>query len=257
MRVSIHLLLILFLLAACSLKKRNYRHGYYVDWAFYPDKKKENRNRSLKKDNTSLTQKNMQLILPEQEVVLSAAAEKSLSPGELKKNEASGERKDGECDTLFFRDGKVIAVKVFEILPYEIKYKRCDYSEGPMTTVNKNDVAKVVYANGISETFEIKHKIIENEYSSSSKKQDAPQEVKNHESAYVMLGITLSIFFLGVLSSIAGLIYAPIALRRIRETKGKFKGEEIVRICRIVCLVATILSLIFLALFLFILMTVI
>lgn len=42
-----------------------------------------------------------------------------------------------------------LKVKVLEITPTEVKYKRFDNLDGPLITVLKKDVAKLVYSNGI------------------------------------------------------------------------------------------------------------
>lgn len=57
-------------------------------------------------------------------------------------------------DTLVLRNGREHAVKVLEINPTEVVYKRFDNLEGPTIIVLKADVARIVYANGTREEFE-------------------------------------------------------------------------------------------------------
>jgi hypothetical protein len=57
-------------------------------------------------------------------------------------------------DTLVLRTGREHVVKVLEINPTEVIYKRFDNLEGPNIIVLKADVARIVYANGTREEFE-------------------------------------------------------------------------------------------------------
>jgi hypothetical protein len=57
-------------------------------------------------------------------------------------------------DTLVLRNGREHLVKVLEINPTEVVYKRFDNLEGPTIIVLKADVASIVYANGTRETFD-------------------------------------------------------------------------------------------------------
>lgn len=57
-------------------------------------------------------------------------------------------------DTLVLRNGREHVVKVLEINPTEVIYKRFDNLEGPNIVVLKADVARIVYANGTREEFD-------------------------------------------------------------------------------------------------------
>ena len=51
-------------------------------------------------------------------------------------------------DLLTKRNGDEVAVKVVEITPNEVKYRRTDNPTGPLITVWKSDVFQIRYANG-------------------------------------------------------------------------------------------------------------
>lgn len=51
-------------------------------------------------------------------------------------------------DSLYKRDGTVLAVKLIEVKPTELSYKRADYTNGPTFVINKSDLLKIRYANG-------------------------------------------------------------------------------------------------------------
>ena len=54
-------------------------------------------------------------------------------------------------DTLIRRNGDELAVKVLEITPAEVKYRRTDNPDGPLISVWRTDVFMIRYANGTKE----------------------------------------------------------------------------------------------------------
>ena len=52
-------------------------------------------------------------------------------------------------DTIVKRNGEKVTVKLMEVNPNDVRYKRLDYLEGPLFTVQKQDIKFIVYANGI------------------------------------------------------------------------------------------------------------
>ena len=57
-------------------------------------------------------------------------------------------------DTIVKRNDEKIIVKILEVNPTDIKYKRFDYQAGPTFTVLKWDLKYIVYGNGVKESFE-------------------------------------------------------------------------------------------------------
>lgn len=58
-------------------------------------------------------------------------------------------------DTIYKRTGEIITAKISEINIKDISYKRADLIDGPLFVSNKNDILKIKYANGVTDTFEI------------------------------------------------------------------------------------------------------
>ncbi|PJJ53220.1 hypothetical protein [Hymenobacter chitinivorans] len=56
-------------------------------------------------------------------------------------------------DVLTKQNGEEVQVKVLEITPSEVHYKRFDYLDGPLIIVPKADVFMIRYANGTKELF--------------------------------------------------------------------------------------------------------
>ena len=55
------------------------------------------------------------------------------------------------CDRLAMKDGKEISVKIIEIGIDQIKYKRCEFLEGPTYSIKSSDVTSITYSNGTKE----------------------------------------------------------------------------------------------------------
>ncbi|MFD1468434.1 hypothetical protein ACFQ48_09375 [Hymenobacter caeli] len=56
-------------------------------------------------------------------------------------------------DLLTKRNGDKLAVKVLEITPLEVKYRRTDNPDGPLISVYKSEVFMIRYANGAKDVF--------------------------------------------------------------------------------------------------------
>jgi hypothetical protein len=55
-------------------------------------------------------------------------------------------------DTIFFKNAGKIVVLVKEVSQTEIQYKKLELPDGPMYIVSKNDIEKIIYKNGYTET---------------------------------------------------------------------------------------------------------
>jgi hypothetical protein len=57
-------------------------------------------------------------------------------------------------DTLIKRNGDTLAIRLTEINPDNLKYKRFDYQDGPLFTIQKEEVKLIIYQNGKKELFD-------------------------------------------------------------------------------------------------------
>lgn len=69
---------------------------------------------------------------------------------------------DQPQDTIFQRNEEIIICKVKEIGILEVKYIRKDYNPDLLFSISKNDIAKIVYADGKIQVFEIQSELTEN-----------------------------------------------------------------------------------------------
>lgn len=57
-------------------------------------------------------------------------------------------------DTIIKRDGAKIVVKLTEVNPDNVRYKKFDYLDGPVFTLQKEEINYLAYSNGTKESFE-------------------------------------------------------------------------------------------------------
>jgi hypothetical protein len=55
-------------------------------------------------------------------------------------------------DIIVRKDGSEIKAKVLEITSTVVKYRLADFEEGPLYVVNKGEIFRIVYANGVADT---------------------------------------------------------------------------------------------------------
>ena len=60
---------------------------------------------------------------------------------------------DGDCDNIIFKNGDELSAKVIEITAEFVKYRKCDNQEGPLISVSKKEILKIMYKNGTKEIF--------------------------------------------------------------------------------------------------------
>lgn len=56
-------------------------------------------------------------------------------------------------DTIYTKSGSMIPAKVYEITQHEIRYQKSTNLEGPIYTINKNNVSLIEYKNGTKDVF--------------------------------------------------------------------------------------------------------
>ena len=62
-------------------------------------------------------------------------------------------------DIIKFTDNKELQVKILEINPSTISYRKADTPQGPLYTVRKSAVLKVTYESGLVETFSVSRRV--------------------------------------------------------------------------------------------------
>lgn len=234
-KLSILCLLILFG-TACSVKKRTYRNGYYVDWAF---NKKQNTKESViaTNSNTNAIQKSEEVNTLRQESIKLLASNDALDLTNIyQKNKTGLLLLTDTCgDQIIFKSGDILAAKVLEITEDKIKYKRCDNIDGPLFVVSKSSVHSIKYVNGTSEI------IVPPAYDpavvSSNQKPEYKGPQKTNPKALLSVLAFLASFFTFGIGLIVSLLLAHKAIKEIHEEPKRWKGLALARFMKNLCII--------------------
>jgi hypothetical protein len=131
----------LILFASCSVQKRNYTKGYFVEWKTKRANTKET-NQVVKHDKKKKTEDFISLVslVPEtknssKNLVASASKTKKPKPVFTKSKTFVN-----PCDTIVLHNEKVITAQIIEVNENEIKYRNCNDSTGPIRIISIVDV---------------------------------------------------------------------------------------------------------------------
>src|SRR5665213_628525 len=148
-----------FLLFSCTMEKRVYRNGYYIEHSV--ENKKPTRENFVVNNAPSSVKS---FIKP------MGIIDQKLIP--LSNFVCINHKKQAtdttQCDEIIMTDGSTVKGKVTEIGVDEIKYKDCDNESGPITSVRKSDVFMIKYASGKTQAITTKQPSNHNSHSSSS-----------------------------------------------------------------------------------------
>lgn len=215
-------LVCLSVLSCCTIEKRHYRNGYYV--------KKASPNRSLtlntgekrpKEKKASQENKRIQTTSPALTAYEAANTWASADTKALPKTKPSDAK---SCDSLLLKDGSVIEVKIKEIGTKDIRYKLCDFQEGPDYLVEKFKVSSIRYSNGRRELFnESTPPQVQNRTNDTA----APKGIEKSTNASLALSFgILGIYPMVFIGSIIGIIFGVIAMNEFNKSPGRYSNEK-------------------------------
>jgi hypothetical protein len=235
----------LIILISCSVQKRKYQKGFYVSnhkqqkhvqKNVSGKQKKETENDNLiSKTNTLQTYNSL-------DIDLSASLNnKTISLAKVHLPLLTNEN-DSLCDILVLKNGDEVKAKVLEISPIEIKYKKCTMPEGPLYVVKKSDVFMIKYANGTKEV--IKSEAAE---SNNTPTNNYNGPLKMHSYAILAFVFSLLGFITYGLLSILAIIFANMAIKKIRQEPNIYNGEPLAKAAKIIGIIMlTIMAIILL-----------
>ena len=225
--LTLAFLALTIILSSCSIEKRIHTPGYHIKW------NKSNQNSGRQK----LASKNNEKPPKENKILTVDIAENNYKKIEsdmiasINSNEASLEfhseikamlKNNEPCDILTLRDGSEISAKVVEITSNEIKYKKCDYQDGPLYTKLKSDVFMIKYSNGTKDVFSSKETSDSGVKSRLERLEEMDRNAddakrsgsSNHKTLYTISTIfsLSSIFVVLFLSILIGLLLLLIGL---------------------------------------------
>ncbi|GIV28322.1 MAG: hypothetical protein KatS3mg027_2136 [Bacteroidia bacterium] len=167
-KVRIVLYSITFLVfVSCTIQKRLYRNGYYIEGL-----KNKKKHTELYTNVSPLSihhwKKNI-----EQNTIASNSNHLFHFKKQLKTSD------DPCADTLIFKSGEILVVKILEISETTIKYKKCDYLNGPTYSISKNKIYLIKYGNGTQE-----HILPDSETNLDEKDEKINDEEPNFDYGY-------------------------------------------------------------------------
>ena len=220
---KIILLLPILTLFNCSLQKRKYQSGYFLSW------NKNNlsiaKNEKQKGFNVQKNEIKFNEISFEKDITTSANNKiTKIFNNTIKNNLAVPD----SCDKIIYKDGAKIMAKITEINTSEIRYKRCDFIDGPTFVEKQNKLFMIKYSNGKSEMFKTE-KAVENNngknIQDSQKINDKNKKTNPFSTASLVFSI-LGFFPLSFLGWTLGLIFGAIARNQVNKDSNKYNQNS-------------------------------
>lgn len=239
------LALCLIFFISCSVQKRKYQNGFYVDWHAKKSQRERANELAAKPHDKQAAPAAQSIVTTPGTEAINASADIHAAPPELKKQPVFARLAEDTCDVLVYKDGSEIRVKVQEVGITEIKYKRCDALEGPMYISRKSELFMIKYANGTREVIksELPETTPRQQQSLNQYKQNKYKR-ENHPLAlpslllgalsivlayaviiFLTMGFGPAVLALPIIAGLAAVITGRTALRRIKEQPEMYKGK--------------------------------
>ena len=217
------------LFTSCTVQKRLYRNGYSVNWSSNNKAPKlkglineiENSVSELKEDNSDLALTSNGIVLEEKSLV-------SLNDEKLILKEYNKESiiDTSKCDIILLTNGEEISVKIIEITPTDVKFKRCDNLEGPTKMINKYEDGSIPVSNEASSKLKSTKNASDD---SGSAKASLVLGVLSNALLFisVLVGVIFPLIFLASLvGGILAIILGSSQLLKIREEPKVYGGKR-------------------------------
>lgn len=220
----------LILSSSCKVTKRLYNKGYHIESYSSNERPKKDFKREEERvvNDTIIIHKTFPSgnnHINREDDDLFASAEINLN-----KNSTIKLNKTNECDILILSDGSEIKVKVIEITESNVKYKKCNYLEGPNFVKSLKEVHLIKFSNGenfIPKIYE------EEEEPASYREKESSQS--NFDGGASIAGLVFSIiaavfsviaWFFSWIFTIPGLVMGLLAIifGAIGSKKTKLRG---------------------------------
>jgi hypothetical protein len=222
----------LIILFSCSVQKRKYQKGFYVSNNKHQNNIQKTVARKPKKEvenNNVVLKTNILPVFSNEEIDLSASVDNKTALLKNVRSPLLTKANDSLCDIIVLKNGDEVNAKVLEISPIELKYKKCNMPEGPLYVVKKSDVFMIKYANGSKEL--IKSEVTEptNSPSNNTPTNNYNGPFKTHSFAILAFIFSVLGFITYGLLSILAIIFANMALKKIRQEPNIYKGEPLAK----------------------------
>ena len=220
---KIILLLPILTLFSCSLQKRKYQSGYFLSW----NKNNLSIAKNQKQKGFNVQKKEIKFNDMSFEKDITTSANNKITKifnNTINNNLAVPD----SCDKIIYKDGTEIMAKISEINTSEIRYKRCDFIDGPTFVEKQNKVFMIKYANGKSEMFKTEKAVEYNNgkiIQDSQKINDKDKKTNTSSKASFIFSI-LGFYPLFILGWILGLIFGALAKNEIKSEPNKYNKKS-------------------------------
>ena len=204
--------LLVFVVSSCSIEKRVHRSGFHIEWKSW--KRAYNVTTLTKKNIAKQPNGNQIKSVAQSEVVsnlitnvdsvietpIYASIDNTIIPtikSSIKQKTLSIISPSENCDIITLKSSEEIKAKILEVGQNEIKYKKCDYLDGPTFTIANTDVYMIKFPNGTGKYFNT---------DKVSKTEDKPV---NKPKTANKAGTFFKLFFLGLLLFALGFLLTP------------------------------------------------
>ncbi len=203
---------------SCSLEKRHYSSGYFVNWKKY---KKENINT---KETQTAVVGNEKTSMPEplsdsssNEYSLSASNEKII---EVTVHEDKNIFRSEDCDTIYLQSKAKIVGKITEVGIDKIRYKSCNNLSGPEYVISKAEIMYIRYSTGRTEDF------MSHDNPPTAQYNENGALIHKYASSSKIFGIvSLLTGFIGIVLAIVAIVKADKAIQLIRQSRGNYAND--------------------------------
>ena len=226
--------------ASSSIQKRKYMKGFWLA-------SKESKSENLEKREIQVDLVDMPGMNHEDHTAFVATRSNLNTPNGFKPEEVDLEglglmqalieidhSEPKECDEIIFRNGDILSAKIEEIGPSEIKYRKCDFLDGPLYRCEKADVFLVRYSNGTTEKFETEEDIRRYQPDKRALDNDAESVSEGTVNGLAIASfatvITATAVFwwvsmlAGIIGFVLALVFATIALKENQGEKARGLG---------------------------------
>jgi hypothetical protein len=147
------------------------------------------------------------------------------------RNEQNTDTQEVKCDTIVLKSGSVTIGKVEEIGQIELKYRRCNNLTGPVISLLKSDVSKILYSNGTNDFFGPTDMHIPNQTYFTNQNNSpnqiynsAPQKTEGLGLAGFISGL-VGLFIASIPLGIIAVVFGSISLSKIKKNPQRYKGR--------------------------------
>jgi hypothetical protein len=215
---------VLLLLTDCTVVKRKYTKGFYVS----SKSKTQRQNATVRETEDAKIGKTEKIYQPAQHVITKpVTSPPAYASASNKTVKASLSKKlvlppDSCNDIITFMDGKELQVKIEEISPDYIAYRRCDYLNGPLIKSTPSELFRIKYANGMIRVFSHEQKTPAQNTQGTRPAYYTPVPKTNGWAIAAFVSSLLS--FLLVPAFLA-VIFGIVSLVQFENEPAKYKGK--------------------------------